>query len=31
MKKIRHAITYYSRNPHIRKESTIKFLSITRE
>lgn len=31
MEKIRHANTYYSRNPHIRKESTIKFLSITKE
>lgn len=31
MEKIRHASTYYSKNPHIRKESTIKFLNITRE
>lgn len=31
MEKIRHANTYYSRNPHIRKESTINFLSITKE
>lgn len=31
MEKIRHANTYYSRNPYLRKESTIKFLSITRE
>lgn len=31
MEKIRHAKTYYSRNKHIRKESTIKFLNITKE
>lgn len=31
MEKIRHANTYYSKNPYLRKESTIKFLSITRE
>lgn len=31
MEKIRHANTYYSKNPHIRKESTIKFLNITKE
>ena len=31
MEKIRHAYTYYSRHPYLRKESTIKFLSITRE
>lgn len=30
MEKIRHANKYYSRNPHIRKESTIKFLKITK-
>ena len=31
MEKIRHAYTYYSKHPYLRKESTIKFLSITRE
>lgn len=31
MEKIRHAYTYYSKHPYLRKESTIKFLSITKE
>lgn len=31
MEKIRHARTYYSKVPHLKKESTIKFLSITKE